>query len=36
MFVERVDVNVVNVEIFVTDADGHRVAGLGRDDFELF
>lgn len=36
MFVERVDVNVVNVEVFVTDADGHRVAGLSRDDFELF
>lgn len=36
MFVERVDVNVVNVEVFVTDSAGHRVAGLTRDDFELF
>lgn len=36
MFVERVDVNVVNVEVFVTDRDGHRVAGLTRDDFELY
>ena len=36
LFVETVDVNVVNVEVFVTDQSGHRVAGLTRDDFELF
>ena len=34
-FVDRVDVNVVNLEVFVTDRDGNRVNGLGRDDFEL-
>jgi hypothetical protein len=36
LFVEQVDVNVVNVEVFVTDRQGNRVTGLGRDDFELF
>lgn len=36
VFVETVDVNVVNVEVFVTDKDGRRVSGLGREDFELF
>lgn len=36
LFVERLDVNVVNVEVFVTDRDGHRVAGLTADDFELY
>ena len=35
VFVESVDVNVVNVEVFVTDKAGQRVLGLGRDDFEL-
>ncbi len=35
LFVERVDVNVVNVEVFVTDARGRQVAGLGREDFEV-
>jgi len=34
-FVETVDVNVVNVEVYVTDKDGNRVTGLTRDDFEL-
>jgi VWFA-related protein len=36
LFVERVDVNVVNVEVFVTDRDGTRVSGLTREDFEIF
>jgi len=34
-FVERIDVNVVNVEVFVVDRKGRRVTGLTRDDFEL-
>lgn len=35
-FNEAIDVKVVNVEVYVTDRDGRRVQGLGRDDFELF
>lgn len=35
-FVERVEVNVVNVEVYVTDKDGNRVTGLTKDDFEIF
>lgn len=35
IFIERVDVNVVNVEVFVTGKDGSRIAGLERDDFEV-
>jgi len=34
-FGETVDVRVVNVEVIVTDRDGHPVSGLTRDDFEL-
>ncbi len=34
-FFETVDVNVVNVEVFVTDKKGDLVSGLGREDFEL-
>jgi len=34
-FLDRVEVNVVNVEVFVTDRDGRRVPGLTRDDFVL-
>jgi VWFA-related protein len=34
-FSEVVDVRVVNVEVVVTDRQGNRVGGLGRDDFEL-
>ncbi len=34
-FYETFDVNVVNVEVFVTDKKGDPVRGLGRDDFEL-
>ncbi|MCP4655670.1 MAG: VWA domain-containing protein, partial [bacterium] len=29
------EVNVINVEVVVTDAEGRPVTGLGRDDFEL-
>src|SRR5215213_2594175 len=35
-FNEAIDVKVVNVEVYVTDRDGRRVQGLGREDFELF
>ena len=34
-FFESVDVNVVNVEVFVTDRQGSTVTGLTRDNFEL-
>lgn len=34
-FLDTVDVNVVNVEVFVTDEDGNAVAGLTRDDFVI-
>jgi VWFA-related protein len=34
-FFETVDVNVINVEVIVTDG-GKPVRGLGRDDFELY
>jgi VWFA-related protein len=35
VFVDTLEVNVVNVEVFVTDKKGNRVTGLGRDDFEV-
>lgn len=34
-FSERLDIEVVNVDVVVTDAKGQRVLDLGRDDFEL-
>lgn len=34
-FVEVVNVEVVNIDVYVTDADGKPVLGLGPDDFEL-
>lgn len=34
-FGESVDVNVVNIEVYVTDKQGRPVTGLGRADFEL-
>lgn len=34
-FVDTVDVNVVNIEVYVTDKKGRRIVGLTRDDFEL-
>ena len=34
-FGEVVEVNVVNVDVYATDKDGHRITGLGKDDFEL-
>lgn len=35
VFVDTLDVRVVEVEVVVTDQDGERVRGLGRDDFRL-
>ena len=35
VFVERIDVNIVNVEVFVTDSQGRHVFGLTKDDFEI-
>ncbi|HEX9945329.1 MAG TPA: VWA domain-containing protein [Thermoanaerobaculia bacterium] len=34
-FGEVVEVNVVNVEVYVTDRDGKRVTGLKKDDFAV-
>ena len=34
-FAERVDVEVVSVDVIVTDHDGGRVVDLSKDDFEL-
>ncbi len=34
-FGERVEVSVVNVEVYVTDRDGDPIAGLTQDDFTL-
>ncbi|HEX7183855.1 MAG TPA: VWA domain-containing protein [Thermoanaerobaculia bacterium] len=34
-FGETIEVNVINVEAYVTDASGRRVKGLQRGDFEL-
>jgi VWFA-related protein len=36
VFVDTVDVQVVNVDVYVTDKKGNRVTGLGSDDFLLF
>jgi VWFA-related protein len=35
LFFEKVEVNVVNVEVFVTDKDGAPITGLTRDNFEI-
>src|SRR5437660_7646712 len=34
--IEKIDVNVVNVDVTVTDRAGNPVRGLTRDDFEVF
>ena len=34
-FFESIDVQVINVEVFVTDRGGKRVTGLTREDFEI-
>ena len=35
-FLERLEVRVVNVEVFVTDRRGNPLPDLGREDFEIF
>ncbi len=35
-FDETVDVNVVNVDVWVTEKDGTPITGLTKDDFEVF
>src|SRR5260370_27368920 len=32
--IERIEVNIVNVDVSVTDRAGHPIGGLTRDDFE--
>jgi VWFA-related protein len=34
-FYESVDVQVVNLEVFVTDKSGQRITGLTKDDFQV-
>jgi len=36
LFFDTVDVNVVNIDVYVTDKAGNRVLGLTKDDFELY
>lgn len=36
IFFESIDVNLVNIEVFVTDRKGNRVTDLTVDDFEVF
>ena len=36
IFFETVDVNLVNVQVWVTDKKGNPITGLGIDDFELY
>lgn len=36
VFAESIDVNVVSIEVSVTDRRGHWVTGLTRDDFEVY
>jgi VWFA-related protein len=35
-FFESIDVNVVNLDVYVTDKKGNRIKGLKKEDFELF
>lgn len=34
--IERIDISIANVDVIVTDAKGNPVAGLSKDDFELY
>ena len=33
---ETIEVSIVNIDTVVTDKHGHRVRGLGKDDFEIY
>ncbi len=35
LFFDSVDVNIINVEVYVVDKQGNRIRGLTRDDFTL-
>ncbi len=35
IFIDTVDVNIVNIEVYVTDKKHNRIGNLTRDDFEL-
>ena len=35
-YIESVDVNVVNIDVYVTDKKGNRVTDLKKEDFEVF
>ena len=35
-YLETIEVNVVNMEVFVTDKEGNPITGLEADDFEVF
>ncbi len=35
-FIDTLDVNVVNIEVFVTDKQGNPVTGLTRGDFKVY
>jgi len=35
IFIDTIDVNLINIEVTVVDKDGNPVSGLTRDDFEL-
>ena len=35
-FGEKVEVKLIEIDVVVTDADGHRIHGLKKDDFQLF
>ncbi|MCZ6508404.1 MAG: VWA domain-containing protein, partial [Acidobacteria bacterium] len=36
VFFDTVDVNLVNLEVYVTDKKGNPITGLTKDDFEVF
>ncbi len=35
-FIDQIDVNVVNIDVYVTDKKGNRISNLTIDDFEVF
>ncbi len=36
VYVDTVEVNLINVDVYVTDKDGNRITGLTQDDFEIY